>query len=93
LTLFLREKGAPLVEQRLVGGVLRTLGRWREGAGLAENAMSKSRLAVVPGYSHYNLITSAEVPQLIGKFLADPLTNPPTGGTPASQAAPDLSKS
>ena len=41
--------------------------------------LSKSRLAVVPGYSHYNLITSPDVPQIVGKFLADPLTNPPAG--------------
>ena len=27
------------------------------------------------GYSHYNFITSPEVPQIIGTFLADPLTN------------------
>ena len=36
---------------------------------------SKCRLAVVTGYSHYNFITSPEVPQIIGTFLADPLTN------------------
>jgi hypothetical protein len=55
--------------------------------------LSKSRLAVVPGYSHYNFITSPEVPQIVGRFLADPITNLPTGATPASRAAPDLSKS
>jgi hypothetical protein len=49
-----------------------------------------SRLAVVPGYSHYNFITSAEVPQIIGQFLADPLTNAPAGA--ASQAAPPPEK-
>jgi hypothetical protein len=41
--------------------------------------------------AHAPIHTSAEVPQLVGKFLADALTNPPTGATPASQAAPDLS--
>ena len=61
--------------------------------GWLNTQLSKSRLAVVPGYSHYNFITSAEVPQLVGKFLADPLTNAPTGATPGSQAPPDLSKS
>ena len=50
--------------------------------------LSKSRLAVVPGYSHYNFITSPEVPQIIHKFLADPLTNPPAGAAAASQVAP-----
>jgi len=46
----------------------------------------------VPGYSHYNFITSAEVPRIIGKFLADPLTNAPAGGAAASQAAPQPEK-
>jgi pimeloyl-ACP methyl ester carboxylesterase len=50
--------------------------------------LSKARLAVVPGYSHYNFITSPEVPQIIGKFLAAPLTNTPAGAAAASQAAP-----
>ena len=60
--------------------------------GWLNTQLSKSRLAVVPGYSHYNFITSPEVPQIVGKFLADPLTNPPTGATPASQVASDLSE-
>jgi len=47
---------------------------------------------VVPGYNHYNFITSAKVPQIIGKFLADPLTNAPVGAAAASQAAPPPEK-
>jgi hypothetical protein len=43
---------------------------------------------VVPGYSHYNLIASPEVPRIVGQFLADPLSNPPTGAAAASQVAP-----
>jgi hypothetical protein len=38
----------------------------------------------VPGYSHYNFISSPEVPQIVDKFLADSLTNPPTGAAAAS---------
>jgi hypothetical protein len=49
---------------------------------------STSRLAVVPGYSHYNFISSPEVPQIVGKFLADRLTNPAAGAAAASQVAP-----
>ena len=52
--------------------------------GWLNTQLSKSWLAVVPGYSHYNLITSPEVPQIVAKFLADPLTKPPTGAWPAS---------
>jgi hypothetical protein len=63
------------------------------GGGLTEpgwvnTRLSTSRLAVVPGYSHYNFIASPEVPRIVGKFLADPLTNPPAGAAAASQAAP-----
>jgi hypothetical protein len=63
------------------------------GGGMKEPAgrntqLSKARLAVVPGSSHRNFITSAEVPQVIGTFLADPLTNAPAGAAAASQAAP-----
>ena len=60
--------------------------------GWLNTQLSKSRLAIVPGYSHYNFITSAEVPRIIGKFLADPLTNAPAGGAAASQAAPQPEK-
>jgi pimeloyl-ACP methyl ester carboxylesterase len=56
--------------------------------GWQNTQLSTSRLAVVPGYSHYNFITSPEVPQIVGKFLADPLTNPQSGAAAASQAAP-----
>src|SRR5882672_1717025 len=56
--------------------------------GWQNTQLSKARLAIVPGYSHYNFITSPETPQIIRKFLADPLTNPPAGAAAASQAAP-----
>jgi len=32
------------------------------------------------------------VPKIIGKFLADPLTNPPAGAAAASQAVPTPKK-
>jgi hypothetical protein len=56
--------------------------------GWLNTQLSKSRLAVVPGYSYYNFITSPQVPQIVGMFLADPPTNPPTGAAAASQASP-----
>ncbi len=55
--------------------------------GWVNTQLSQSRLAVVPGYSHYNLLTSPEVPQIVAKFLVDPHTNPPGGAVAASQAA------
>ena len=55
--------------------------------GWLNTQLSTSRLAVVPGYSHYNFIASPEVPQIVDKFLADPLTNPSTGAAAASQVS------
>jgi pimeloyl-ACP methyl ester carboxylesterase len=80
------------VSQRHVAEFFALLGGGVKEPGWRNTQLSKSRLAVVPGYSHYNFITSPEVPQIVGKFQADPLTNPPIGATPASQAAPDLSQ-
>ena len=81
------------LSQKHVAELFALLGGGMKEPGWLNTQLSKSRLAVVPGYSHYNFITSVEVPQLVGKFLADPLTNPPTGATPASRAAPDPRKS
>lgn len=81
------------VSQKHVAEFFALLGGGVKEPGWLNTQLSKSRLAVVPGYTHYNFITSAEVPQLVGKFLADPLTNAPTDATPSSRAAPDLSKS
>jgi pimeloyl-ACP methyl ester carboxylesterase len=80
------------VSQKHIAEFFALLGGGVKEPGWLNTQLSKSRLAVVPGYSHYNFISSPEVPQIIGKFLADPLTNPPTGAAPASQAATDLSK-
>ena len=80
------------VSQKHVADFFALLGGGVKEPGWLNTKLSKSRLAVVPGYSQYNFITSPEVPQIVGKFLADTLTNPPAGATPASQAASDLSK-
>ena len=56
--------------------------------GWLNTQLSKSRLAIVPGYSHYNFIASPEVAQIVGKFLADPFTNAHAGAAAASQIAP-----
>jgi hypothetical protein len=75
------------VSQKHVAEFFALLGGGVKEPGWLNTQLSKSRLAVVTAYSHYNFITSAEVPQIIGKFLADPLTNPPAGAAAASQAA------
>ena len=76
------------ISQKHIAGFFALLGGGVKEPGWLNTQLSKSRLAVVPGYSHYNFITSPEVPQIVGKFLADPLSNPATGAAAASQAAP-----
>jgi len=61
--------------------------------GWQNTQLSRARLAIIPGYSHYNFMTSTELPPIIEKYLADPLTNPPAGAAAASQAAPEPTKS
>jgi pimeloyl-ACP methyl ester carboxylesterase len=80
------------ISQKHVAEFFALLGGGVREPGWINTQLSKSRLAVVPGYSHYNFITSSEVPQIVDKFLADSLTNPPAGATPASQAGSDVRK-
>jgi len=76
------------VPQRQVAEFFALLGGGLKEPGWLNTQLSRARLAVVPGYSHYNLLASPEVPRIVGKFLADPLTDPPTGAAAASQIAP-----
>ena len=76
------------VAQKRIAEFFALLGGGVKEPGWLNTQLSKSRLAVVPGYSHYNFLTSPEVPQIIGKFLADPLTNASAGAVAASQVAP-----
>jgi pimeloyl-ACP methyl ester carboxylesterase len=80
------------VSQKHIADFFALLGGGVKEPGWLNTQLSRSRLAVVPGYSHYNFLTSAEVPKIIGKFLADPLTNAPAGAAAASQAAWSLEK-
>jgi len=64
----------------LLGGGLRDPG-WEN------TTLTSARLAIVPGYSHYNFHTAPELGPLIGKFLADPLTRPLGGEAAAASKA------
>src|SRR5437588_12764479 len=55
--------------------------------GWLNTQLSQARLAIVPGYSHYNFVSATELAPIIDKYLADPLTNSPTGAAVASQVA------
>jgi pimeloyl-ACP methyl ester carboxylesterase len=80
------------ISQKHIAEFFALLGGGVKEPGWQNTQLSKSRLAIVPGYSHYNFITSPEVPQIVGKFLADPLTNPHIGAAAASPAAPTPDK-
>jgi hypothetical protein len=49
------------------------------GGGVSEpgwehTKFTRARLAVVPGYSHYDFMSSTELPPMIAKFLGDSRT-------------------
>jgi pimeloyl-ACP methyl ester carboxylesterase len=73
------------VPQKQIAEFFALLGGGVKEPGWVNTQLSKSRLAVVPGYSHYNFISSPEVPQIIAKFLADPLAGTAAGAAAASQ--------
>jgi pimeloyl-ACP methyl ester carboxylesterase len=64
------------IPQRHIAEFFALLGGGVKEPGWQNTQLSKSRLAVVSGYSHYNLIRSPEVPQIIAKFLGDSLDSP-----------------
>jgi hypothetical protein len=76
------------ISQKHIAEFFALLGGGIKEPGWRNTQLSTSRLALVPSYSHYNLISSPEVPHIISKYLADPLTNPALGAAAASQVAP-----
>lgn len=80
------------VPQKQIAEFFALLGGGVKEPGWFNTQLSKSRLAVVPGYSHYNFISAPEVPQIVTKFLADSLSNPLAGAAAASQIAPPEKK-
>ena len=80
------------VSQKHIAEFFALLGGGVKEPGWQNTQLSKARLAIVPGYSHYNFISSPEIAPIIDKYLADPLANPTTGAAAASQVAPDNTK-
>jgi pimeloyl-ACP methyl ester carboxylesterase len=78
------------ISQRHVAEFFALLGGGISEPGWQNTKFTKARLVVIPGYSHYNFVaTSKELPPIIDRFLADPMTNPAGGAAAASKAAPD----
>jgi len=80
------------VSQKHIAEFFALLGGGVKEPGWQNTQLSKARLAVVPGYSHYNFVSAPELAPIIDKYLADPLTNRPAGAAAASQAAPERTK-
>jgi pimeloyl-ACP methyl ester carboxylesterase len=80
------------ISQKHIAEFFALLGGGVKEPGWMNTQLSKARLAIIPGYSHYNFMTSTELPAIIDKYLADPLTNPPAGAAAASQASGDNTK-
>jgi hypothetical protein len=80
------------VSQKHIAEFFALLGGGVKEPGWRNTQLSRARLAIVPGYSHYNFITSVELGPIIDKYLADPLTNAPSGAAAASQVPGDKTK-
>jgi pimeloyl-ACP methyl ester carboxylesterase len=76
------------VSQQHIAEFFALLGGGVKEPGWQNTQLSKARLAIVPGYSHYNFITATEIAPIVDKYLADPLTNAPAGAAVASQVSP-----
>jgi pimeloyl-ACP methyl ester carboxylesterase len=81
------------VSQKHIAEFFALLGGGVKEPGWQNTRLSKARLAIVPGYSHYNFVSSSELAPIIDKYLGDPLTNPPVDAAAASQAASEPTKS
>jgi pimeloyl-ACP methyl ester carboxylesterase len=74
------------VSQKHIAEFFALLGGGVKEPGWQNTQLSRARLAIVPGYSHYNFFSAVELAPIIDKYLADPLTNSQGGATAASQA-------
>jgi pimeloyl-ACP methyl ester carboxylesterase len=61
------------VSQKHVAKYFALLGGGTTEPGWIDTRLSKARLAIVPGYSHYNFFEAPELPPIIAKYLDDPL--------------------
>jgi pimeloyl-ACP methyl ester carboxylesterase len=81
------------VSQKHIAEFFALLGGGVKEPGWQNTQLSKARLAIIPGYSHYNVVSAPELARIIDTYLADPLTNPSAGAAAASQAAPERTNS
>jgi pimeloyl-ACP methyl ester carboxylesterase len=60
------------IPQQHIADFFKLLGAGNSEPGWQNTKFTRARLAVVPGYSHFDFDTSTEVPPIIEKFLSDP---------------------
>jgi hypothetical protein len=65
------------VSQKHIAEFFALLGGGVKEPGWQNTRLSRARLAIVPGYSHYNFVSAPELAPIINKYLADPLTTLP----------------
>jgi len=75
------------ISQQHIADFFALLGGGISEPGWQNTKFTRARLAIIPGYSHYNFTSSPEIAPLVEKFLADPMTGS-TGAAAASKAAP-----
>lgn len=61
------------VSQQHIADFFALLGGGISEPGWQNTKFTQARLAIVPGYSHYNFVTAPEIAQLVEKFLRDPM--------------------
>jgi pimeloyl-ACP methyl ester carboxylesterase len=59
------------------------LGGGLKEPGWLDTQFTNARLAVIPGYSHYNFTTASELGSMVDRFLTDPI-DAPSAGPPAA---------
>lgn len=61
------------VSQQHIAEFFALLGGGVQEPGWVNTKLSRARLAIVPGYSHYNFATAPELAPIIEKYLASPI--------------------
>jgi pimeloyl-ACP methyl ester carboxylesterase len=75
------------ISTRHIAEFFALLGGGLKDPGWQNTQLTNARLAIIPGYSHYNFATAPELGPSIKKFLADPLTKPQGGEATAASKA------
>jgi len=73
------------VSQQHIADFYALLGGGISEPGWQNTKFTRARLAIIPGYSHYNFISAPEVAYTVAKYLRDPLDG--TSGGPAAAAS------